>query len=537
MTGYNISNWTKADDAMVEDAIRRGATRRDLLKMLAVGGVATLAGGTILGRATAALAATPVMGGAIKVAGYTSSTADTLDPAKAANQTDYCRCSAFYNRLTYLGEGGKLHMELAETVESADAQVWTIKLRKGVTFHDGKTLTASDVVYSLQRHLDPAVGSKANAIAKQMTGIRAVDSETIEITLVSANADLPILLALHQFMIIADGTTDFSKANGTGAFVCEVFEPGVKSIAVRNPNYWKSTGPYLDSFEFFAIPDDTARVNAVLSGDVQLAGSISPRSVRLLENQGTAGIFASTSGNYTNLNMRLDMDPGSKADFVTGMKYLLDRELIQKSILRGMAEIGNDQPISSASFYHNADLKPKAYDPEKAKYHFEKAGLLGQSVPIVASDAASSSVDMATVIQQAGAEIGMKFDIDRVPSDGYWSNYWIKAPIHFGNINPRPTPDTLFSLFYASDAAWNESGFKSEKFDKMLIEARGLLDQEKRKEIYGEMQVMISEDAGTAIPVYISDVAAHSPKLHGLKPNPLGALMGYAFAEYVWMDS
>jgi peptide/nickel transport system substrate-binding protein len=156
---------------------------------------------------------------------------------------------------------------------------------------------------------------------------------------------------------------------------------------------------------------------------------------------------------------------------------------------------------------------------------------------VVASDAAASSVDMAVVLQQAGANIGMNFDVKKVPSDGYWSNYWLKAPVHFGNINPRPTPDILFSLLYATSAPWNESQYKSEKFDRMLVEARGLLDQGKRKQIYGEMQAMIANEAGTAIPVWISNVDALSSKLRGLEPNPLGGMMGYAFAEYVWLTA
>lgn len=537
MTDNKLTNWTKPDDAMVENAIRRGATRRELLQMLMLGGITVAAGTSILGRSTAALAATPVSGGSLKAAGWSSSTADTLDPAKASLSTDYVRCCAFYNRLTFLDQNGVTQMELAERVESADAKVWTVKLRSGVTFHDGKKLTSADVVYSLNRHLDPAVGSKVNSIAKQITAIKAVDDLTAEITLANPNADLPTILAMHHFMIIADGTKDFSKANGTGAFVCEVFEPGVRSVAVKNKNYWKESGPHLESFEFFAISDDTARVNALLSGDIQLAASINPRAMRLLESQPSVTLSKTTSGNYTNLNMRLDMAPGDKADFVNGMKYLLNREQIQKSVLRGLAEVANDQPVPPANIYHNAELKPKAFDPDKAKFHFEKAGVLGKSIPVVASEAATSSIDMATVLQQAGADIGMKLDVQRVPSDGYWSNYWLKAPVHFGNINPRPTPDILFSLLYASDAPWNESQYKSAKFDKLLVEARGLLDQGKRKEIYGEMQVMIAEEAGTAIPVFISNVDAISTKLRGLEANPLGGMMGYAFAEYVWLES
>ncbi|MEH7845255.1 ABC transporter substrate-binding protein [Rhizobium laguerreae] len=532
-----ITNWTRSDDAMVESAIRRGATRRELLHMMLAGGVALSAGGLVLGRAGKALAATPVSGGSLKAAGWSSSTADTLDPAKASLSTDYVRCCSFYNRLTFLDISGTPQMELAEAIESKDAKTWTVKLKNGVTFHDGKPLTADDVVFSLKRHLDPSVGSKVAKIAAQMTGFKAVDKQTVEITLASPNADLPTILSMHHFMIVADGTTDFTKANGTGAFVKEVFEPGVRSLGIKNKNYWKS-GPNVDSFEYFAISDDNARVNALLAGDIHLAATINPRSMRLVEAQGDGfTVSKTTSGNYTNLNMRLDMEPGNKRDFIEGMKYLVNREQIVKSALRGLGEVGNDQPVSPANFYRDAELKARAFDPDKAKFHFEKAGVLGQSIPIIASDAASSSIDMAMIIQAAGAEIGMKLDVQRVPSDGYWDNYWLKAPIHFGNINPRPTPDILFSLLYTSDAPWNESHYKSEKFDKMLIEARGSLDQDKRKTIYNEMQGMVAQEAGTIIPAYISNVDATTAKLKGLEANPLGGQMGYAFAEYVWLEA
>ncbi|MGG7516716.1 ABC transporter substrate-binding protein [Allorhizobium undicola] len=532
-----ITNWTASDDAMVENAIRRGATRRELLSMMLAGGVAMSAGGMILGRASSAIAATPKSGGHLKAAAWSSSTADTLDPAKASLSTDYVRCCALYNRLTFLDKSGNTQMELAEKIESTDAKTWTVKLRSGVTFHDGKSLTSADVVFSLKRHLDPAVGSKVNAIAKQITDVKAVDPTTVEITLANPNADLPTILAMHHFMIVQDGTTDFSKGIGTGAFKMGTFEPGVKSVFTRNPNYFKSGGAHVETFEFFAISDDNARVNALLSGDIHLAASIKPRSIRLVESQPGFAVSKTTSGNYTDLNIRLDMSPGDKADFVQGMKYITNREQIQKSALRGLAEIANDQPISPASRYHNADLKAKAYDPEKAKFHFNKAGVLGQKIPVITSDAATSGVEIATIIQQSAADIGMNLDVQRVPSDGYWSNYWLKAPIHFGDINPRPTPDILFSLLYASNAPWNESQYKSEKFDKMLIEARGLLDEAKRKEIYGQMQVMVSEEAGTIIPVYISNVDAITEKLKGLESNPLGGMMGYAFAEHVWLDA
>ena len=532
-----LTNWTASDDAMVENAIRRGANRRELLKMMLMGGVALSAGGLILGRASDALAATPVKGGHLKIAGFSASTADTLDPAKASNATDYSRICALYNRLTFIDGSSQTTMELADSVESQDAKVWTVKLRKDVTFHDGKSLTAKDVAFSLKRHLDPAVGSKVNAIAKQFEDVKAVDDLTAEITLAAPNADLPTILALHHFMIVADGTSDFSKGNGTGAFVLKEFQPGVRSIMTRNENYWKGTGPNVDSFEFFAISDESARLNAVLSGDIHVGANLNPRSLRIIESNTAAAPFISKLGTYTNLNIRLDMSPGDKPGVVEGFKYLINRETIQKSVLRGLAEIANDQPVPSWNPYFNAELKQREFDPERAKSLFQKAGVMNQEIHLIASEAASSSLDYAAVLQQAAGKIGLKLVIDRVPSDGYWSNNWLKDPINFGNINARPTPDIIFSLFYQSDAVWNESHFRSPKFDAMLLEARGMLDQAKRKEIYGQMQAMVSNEAGTVIPAFQSNLDGVSPKLKGLVPNPLGGMMGYTLAEYAWLEA
>jgi len=535
MVETKVTNWSGHDDRMVEDAIRRGATRRDLLKMLAVGGIGLAAGAPIVMQATNAYAETPKSGGHLTAAGWSSSTADTLDPIKSSLSTDYVRCAAFYNRLTFLDENGKVQMELAESLESDDAKTWTLKLRKGVTFHDGKKLTVDDVIFSLNRNKEKSANSYA--LAKQMETFKKVNDHEMQIILANSNADLPTILSLVNFFIVADGTTDFSKGNGTGAFICKEFQPGVRSVAVKNPHYWKENRPYLDSFEFVAISDNSARVNALLAGQVQLAASVDPRSKRQLANEKSVKLSITTSGNYTDLIAHLDMPPGDKEGFIEGLKYVINRDAIKHSVMRDLAVIANDQPVSPTDRYYNKDLKPKPFDLDKAKFYFKKAGLTGQPIPLIASEAATSSIDMATVVQQSAAGAGVQFAVKRVPSAGYWSNYWLKSPLAFGNINPRPTPDILFSLFYASDAPWNESKYKSAKFDKMLVEARGLLDEKKRKDIYDEMQVMVSEQAGTIIPVWISNMDALSSKLMGLKPNPLGGMMGYAFAEYVWLES
>ena len=526
-----------ADRHRVLDALGRGASRRDVLGMLGMLGLAGTVGTGLFAGAGRAFADTPKKGGRIRVAGVSSSTSDTLDPAKQSLSTDYVRCSMFYSGLTTLDEHLAPQLALAESIENDKATVWTIKLRKDVLFHDGKPLTSADVVYSLTRHMDPAVGSKAKALATQMAEIKATGPLEVTIRLSSPNADLPVVLGTFHFLIVKDGTTDFSTAIGTGPFKCKEFTPGVRSIGVRNEHYWRGEGPYLDEIEFIGIADNNARVNALLSGDVDLISAIDPRSSQqILDSKGFA-LFETNAGNYTDLIMRLDSAPANNPDFVLGIKYLMNRVQMKRAVFRGFATVANDTPIPQSNRYYAADLPQRVYDPEKAKFHLNKAGVLGTTLPLVCSTAASSSVDMAVVLQQSAKEVGLTIDVKQVPADGFWSNYWLKTPFVFGNVNPRPTADILLSLFFASDAAWNESAWKSEKFDQLLVTARGESDEAKRKQMYHDMQVMIHEGSGIGIPVFISNLDAHSARLKGLRPMGTGGLMGYAFAEYVWLDA
>jgi peptide/nickel transport system substrate-binding protein len=112
----------------------------------------------------------------------------------------------------------------------------------------------------------------------------------------------------------------------------------------------------------------------------------------------------------------------------------------------------------------------------------------------------------------------------------------MKHPLTFGNTNPRPTADLIFSLFFKSNADWNEAHWDNPQFDRLLVEARGEADEARRKQLYGEMQQLVHDQAGVAIPVFISLIDGHDLRLKGLHPIPIGGLMGYMFADQVWWD-
>lgn len=520
-----------------------GVTRREIIRTVAGAGLYAGAGGLlslsgdVLAQTASIGRGIPRKGGRIRVAGMSSSTADTLDPAKGALSTDYVRHFMVYSGLTQFNEQLNAVPALAKTIESEDNIVWLIRLQTGVEFHDGQPLTAADVVYSLQRHKDPATASKTATVAAQFQEIRQTGPHELLLRLSGANTDLPSILADSHFLIIKNGTKEFREAVGTGPYRIKQFLPGVRTIVTRNENYWRDGHPHLDEIELIGIPDEQSRVNALLSGDVQLVIAVNPRSAKRINRTKGFEVLETPSGLYTNLVMRKDVYPAENPDFVLAIKYLFDRELIKRALFRGFATVANDHPVPPGHRYFASDLPQRSYDPDLAAYHLKKSGLSGARLPVFASPAAEGSVDMATLLQLSASKVGLKLGVNRVPADGYWSNHWMKHPLGFGNINPRPSLDLLFSLFFKSDAPWNESGWNNPLFDQLLVAARGEMDEAKRRQMYTDMQVLIHEQAGIGIPVFITLIDGFDQRLKGLSSIPTGGLMGYNFAEHVWWEA
>ncbi|MEH3087101.1 MAG: ABC transporter substrate-binding protein [Xylophilus ampelinus] len=517
------------------DFLQRGASRRDILGMLMAGGMQAGLAGSLSTLALSAHAQTPRRGGRIRVAGATAAASDTLDPAKQSNQTDYSRCNMLYNGLTSLDASLSPQPALAQSFTTQDAKTWVFTLRKGVVFHDGKSLAPADVVYSLMRHKNPATASKAKVLAEQIDSVTASGPNEVTVVLGSPNADLPVILGTFHFQIVKDGTTDFNAGIGTGPYKLKEFKPGIRSVVVRNEAYWKPGKPYLDEIEFVGIGDENARLNALLSGGMDLVASVNPRSVERVKSTPGFAIMLTQSGQYSDLIMRKDMGPGANPDFALAMKYLMDREQMKKAIALDFATIGNDQPIDPTNRFY-AKLPQRALDLDKAKFHLQKSGVTGK-VPVITSPAAMYSTEIALLMQQSAQRIGLDLDVKRMPADGYWSNHWLNSPVGFGNVNPRPNADVLLTQFFKSDAPWNESRFKSAKFDDLLLAARAETDFAKRKQMYADLQLMVHNDAGIGIPLFLASIDGHSTKLKGLSPIPLGGMMGYAFAENVWLDA
>ena len=511
------------------------ATRREVLRGATLAGIGAAAGAFSLGAPGTARAQTPRRGGAIRVATSTGSVNDTFDPARVGTSSDFVRAFLVFSGLTELDSKLDPQPALAESWSHDKGTLWTFKLRSGVRFHDGKPLTSADVVYSLSRHKVAAVASRAKALADQMEEIKATGPLEVQIKLVSPNLELPVLLGSWSFLIVQDGATDFAKPVGTGPFRVQDVTPGVRATFVRNDGFWRSGQPYLDRIDLIPLTDENARINSLLAGDIHLTMAINPRAAATLQSDPRVALLETKSGTYCNLIFRQNSPPLNNRDLVLGVKTLLNRPQMISQIYQRFAIMGNDQPIAPTYKYY-ADLPQRAYDPELAKFHLNRAGMLNSRIQLTTSEGIGRAIDIAVMLQQSAAEIGFGIDIQRVPAEGYYNNIWMKVPFHMAIITQRPTTDIMLSQ-YKSDSALNEAGWSNEKFDQLLLAARSELDEAKRRQMYADMQLLIKDEGGTAIPLFYSTLDAHTSKLKGMQPVPVGNMMGYNFGAHVWLEA
>jgi len=526
------------DSSAIEDAIRRGATRRDLLKMLMASGATVGLAGAMIGTARQAIAETPKRGGSIRFAWSQHGPSDTFDPIINTNSIDYARGRLTFNNLCRFNDDLTVRPELAEEFSSnADATEWTFKLREGVTWHDGSKLTVEDVLYSMSRHIGPDSKSKAKVLVGNIKEWVKVDDRTVRAVLNAPNSEIPVILATFHFKIVKDGTTDFQKPVGTGPFKVDEFAAGVRSVHSRFEDYWGTEGgPYLDHIEVFGITDNVARINALIAGDIQMAGTIDPKAAEQVTATPGLEMFVVPSGSCNDIVVRLDTDPGNNPDFALGLKYLQRRNRILAVVQKGQGSIGNDNavgPAYGADWCKEQVIRP--YDPDKAKFHLKKSGVTSAKLDF--AEVSFGLPDMCLMLQRECAKIGFDLRLNRVPSDGYWSTTWLKAPMHVGNWNMRPSANIMMTIAYKSDAPWNESRFKNERFDQLLKMARAELDAGKRYEMNCEMQKLVTDRAGTLIPTHAAYSDAKISNLKGFPKVPLAPFGGMEWPEFAWLDA
>ena len=501
-------------------------SRRSFMTGALAMGVSLTAASAILNKVEAA---TPKQGGRLRVGLTGGATTDVLDPGQILDlYMIHLQFGQLRNSLTEVGPDGQLAPELAESWDaSADASTWNFKLREGVEFHNGKSFTSEDVVASINHHRGEDTKSAAKSIVSSIESIKADGKYGVVIKLSGGNADLPFLMTdYHLNMCPAnkDGSIDWQSGIGTGGYVLKQHDAGVRSHTTRNPNYWKEGYAHFDEVEITQIGDTTARSQALQTGAIDVMNNVPTNTVHLLKRVPHLKVHATTGNKQMTLPMRTDTAPFDNIDVRTALKLSIDRQQWLEKVIQGYGELGNDNPIGPANIYRatTEELPQREYDPEKAKFHLKKAGLSKLSVQWHAAETGfTGAVDAGQLMRDSARASGIDIEVVREPNDGYWSNVWMKKPWSACYWSGRPTEDWIFSLIYAGGASWNDTYWKNEEFDKLLLQGRAELDTKKRRAIYVDMQRILHNDGGLILPLFQSDVMAYNERLH--VPEVVGA--------------
>ena len=519
-----------------QDITYRRVSRRHFLETAAdIGIAATVLAGSV---STPVFAQSSKRGGLLRAGLAHGSTTDSLDPGHYENGFMWTVNYMIHNNLVEKGADGSLTPELAESWEASDgATKWVFDLRKGVEFHNGKTLDSMDVIASLNHHRAPDATSAIKPLLELVEDIEADGNSRIIFSLSAGNADFAATLASHGFSIkpARDGTIDPDSPVGTGGYLLERFDPGVSARGKRNPNYWKEDRAHFDEVEIVSVADTAARTNGLITRNFHVIDRVDLRTVERTKRLPGIDIKSLAGPLHYTFPMRTDVPPFDDLNVRLALKHAVDREELVQKILYGYGTVGNDNPIGPAYYYHNPDIPQREYDPDKAKWYLQQSGLTGLEVSLSAADAAfSRAVDAALLYQWNASQAGIEIDVVREPNDGYWSSVWMNKPWTACFWGGQPTTDTMLTIAYSAGSSWNDTYWKHDRFNMLLEAARAELDESKRREMYNEMQVIISDEGATVIPMFANYVFAVSDKVkHGELSSNLD-LDGYKFAERWW---
>ncbi len=480
--------------------------------------------------------AAPVKGGRLVIGTTGGSASDSLDPTKLTTVGHGIMGYTLGNCLTEIEQDGQLVGELAESWESsADAKIWNFKLREGVTFHNGKEMTSADVIFSLNLHRGEASTSGAKGLLGNIADIRADGSHSLIVEMSEGNADVPYLMADFHLLIMPEGAEDLSAGVFTGPYMVQEFVPGERLLAKRNPDYWKADRAHADEVEVLIVDDTTARIAGLVTGEIHIAGRVDPQSAGLINSSPGVHIENHAAAGHRPLLMASDRAPFDNPDLRLAVKFALDRDQILQTVMAGFGSVANDHPIPPSDPFHAADIPQRMYDPDKVAFHLKQSGFDG-ALELHTSNATFSGAEaMAAIFQQSAAAGGLKVDIVREPADGFWSNVWMKKPFVSGAWGGRPTADIMLTTAYSSKAAWNDTMWRREDFDEKLAIARAETDFDKRKAHYHDLQLMIHEDGGAAIPFFVNNVDGVRDEVQGFYPAGSFELSGMRVAERVWL--
>jgi peptide/nickel transport system substrate-binding protein len=515
--------------------------RRLLTAGVTLSGAAVLAACSTNSSSTAPAAAgsgtsgAPKHGGTLTAGMSTGGPSDTLDPNAAVSTVDAARADNLFDHLTTLTIDGTTQLELAESFEpNSDATLWTIKLRKGVVWHDGSPFTADDVIYTLRRIGAPksTLAGVSTVAVMDLPSLKKVDPYTLQIPLTVPIADLAPSFSIFYMAIVKDGTTSFTHPVGTGPFMFQSWKAGESSTFVRNPHYWLDSMPYVDKLVLTSITDDTARLNALLGGQVNCIELLSFAQAKAMKASGQIQLLIPKPANIVPMTMAVDTPPFNDVRVRQAFRLIAGRPQLVQTAQDGFGGVGND--LFGKGFpYYNYKLSQRVQDIGQAKSLLKKAGQEKLSVTLNSSSVAPGMLESATAFAAQAQAAGVTVTIKNIPAGDYYGSGYLKYGFGQSQWNADTIPQWMEQAV-VKGAPYNETHWDIPSFNTLFNQARGELNPAKRAAMFDELQSILWTSGGYIIWGLVPFIDGLAKNVRGATPNPAQDLSNYMFRQY-WL--
>lgn len=464
---------------------------------------------------------------------------ESLDPHLASSEATFQILNNVLETLTFFDDDMNLIPWLAKDWErSEDGLTWTFYLQEGVTFSNGREMTAEDVKWSFERLIDPEIASgNAWRIGSAETVIEVIDPYTVAITTPTVVADLPAALASNKSTAIfasesveEDGTVQIPI--GTGPFVISEVEGTTRLVLTARDDYWQEEYPYLDEVVITPITDDTARDLALQGGEVDWIFTISPQNLETLQDDPNVIVDTAPRLSYDYIGLNLNREPFDNKLVRQAIATAINRATVCQFAFFGLCEPTQGPTGSGTPWYF--PYAPYEYDPEQARAMLEEAGYGdGFSMEIMTAIGFEETLRGAQVIQQQLAEIGIDVTIDNIEFSE-WLERQAAGEFDAFMLSWLGLTDveSYFYLQHRTGNSFNFTGYSNPEFDALVDEGRTIDDFDERYAIYQQANQILVDDAPYIYLYVKQEVKAYAPYVKGFSTRPDSAVNFWT----VWLD-
>ncbi|MGB8861669.1 MAG: ABC transporter substrate-binding protein [Ilumatobacteraceae bacterium] len=482
-------------------------------------------------------------GGTLRV-GVVGSTNDLMDGQYIVARADQARMVTGWEPIANYDDDFNIAYDnsLAESIEATAPDLYVVRLKAGVEFHNGKTVSAEDLVYSFKRLTDPDLGI-APALSEfvDANSFKILDDLTVQITLLKPSVAFLNGMADYGANIVpvdyARFAGDPTTQVGTGAFKLKSFTPGSESVHVRHENYWGES--YLDEVQIIDFSDQSALVNALTSGDIDVAIDVPYAQAGLIESNSDLVLLESQAGNWQTITMRVDMAPFDDVRVRQAMRLIVNREEMVQRVLSGHGRVGNDMYGVLDGSYPK-DFPQREQDIEAAKALLKDAGQENLTIELFAPDDTAGLPEYATAFAEQAKAAGINVTATVLDGGTYWgaeytqrvfaTSYWSTRPflnqVALGTNVPTATyPETH----------WPPAG---SDWEALYNQAIAEVDQDKRYEIIRKMQQEEYDEGGNIIAYFQNLLDGHASFVQGAvaRPNLLNFDHFGRGWKHIWLD-